>query len=70
MAKSAIFDMTSFFFYLDIFENGFLYRKVLIEYFQKMCRFNTMGHTVDEINAFEISKNAKKSADSAKNSIF
>ena len=41
---------------MDIFENGFLYRKVLIEYFQKMYRFNTIGHTVDEINAFEMSK--------------
>ena len=56
MAKSAIFDMTSFFFYKDIFENGLLYRNVLIEYFQRMYRFNTIGLTVDEINAFEISK--------------
>ena len=58
------------FFYMDIFENGFLYLKVLIEYFKKMYRFNTIGHTVDEINAFEISKKKQKSADSAKNSIF
>ena len=42
------------FFYSDIFENGCLYLKVLIEYFQNMYRFNTIGHTVDEINAFEI----------------
>ena len=55
IAKSTIFDMTSFF-YLDIFQNGLLYRKVLIEYFQKMYRFNTIRHTVDEINVFEISK--------------
>ena len=41
---------------LDIFENGVLYRKVLIEYFQKIYRLNTIGHT----GAFEISKNAKK----------
>ena len=54
MAKSAIFS------YLDIFENGFLYRKVLIEYFQKMYRFNITGLTVDEINAFEISKKCQR----------
>jgi hypothetical protein len=58
------------FFYLNIFENGFLYRKDLIEYFKKMYRFYTIGHTVHEINAFEILKKCKKSADSAKNSIF
>ena len=56
MAKSAIFDMKSFF-YFDIFENGLLYRKVLVENFQKMYRFNTTGLTVDEINAFKISRN-------------
>ena len=44
------------FFYLDIFENGLLYRNVLIGYFQKMYRFNTIGLTVEEINVFEISK--------------
>ena len=55
MAKTAIFDMTSFF-YVDIFENGFLYRKGLIEYFEKMYRFNIIGHTVGEINAFEMPK--------------
>ena len=44
------------FFYLDIFENGFLYGKVLIQYFQNMYRFNTIQLTVDKINAFEISK--------------
>ena len=60
MAKSAIFDYDVIFFYVDIFENGFLYRKVLIEYFQKIYRFNTNGHTVDEINAFEFLKNVKK----------
>ena len=32
MSKSAIFD-DIIFFYLDIFENGFLYRKFLTEYF-------------------------------------
>ena len=58
------------FLYLDIFENGFLYLKDLIEYFKKMYRFYTIGHTVHEINAFEILKKCKKSADSAKNSIF
>ena len=44
---------------MDIFENGCLYLKVLIEYFQ-MYRFSTIGHTVDEINAFEISKKCAK----------
>ena len=44
------------FFYMDIFEKSFLYLKVLVEYFQKMYRFNTIGQTVDEINAFEMSK--------------
>ena len=44
------------FFYVDIFEKGFLYLKVLVAYFQKMYRFNTIGQTVDEINAFEMSK--------------
>ena len=44
------------FFYLDIFENGLLYREVVIDYFQKMHRFNTIRYTVDEINAFEIFK--------------
>ena len=60
MAKSAICDMTSFF-YKNIFKNDTPYRKVLIEYFQKMYIFNKyyyIGHTVDEINAFEISKKA------------
>ena len=54
MAKSAIFDMTSFLFYMDIFENDFLYLKGLIEYFLKMYSFNTIGHTVDDIKAFEM----------------
>ena len=53
------------FFYVDIFENGFLYRKVLIEYFKKMYRFNTIGHTVDEINAFEMFQKVLFFADSA-----
>ena len=39
---------------MDIFENGFLYRKGLIEHLKKMYRFNTIGHTVHEINAFEV----------------
>ena len=52
---------------MDIFENGFLYLKGLIEFFQKMYSFNNIGQTVDEINTFEISQ---KSADSGKNSIF
>ena len=43
-------------FYMDTFENGFLYLKVLIEYFLKIYSFNTIGHTVDEINVFEMSK--------------
>ena len=30
------------FFYVDIFENGFLYRKALIEYFQKIYRFTLL----------------------------
>ena len=50
MVKSAIF------FYVDIFENGFLYLKALIEYFKTMYKFNPIGQTVDEINAFEMSK--------------
>ena len=45
---------------MDIFKNGFLYRKVLIEYFQKMYKFDTIEHTVDEINAFEFLKKCKK----------
>ena len=36
------------FFYVDIFETGFLYHKALIEYFQKMYH---------RINAFEIIQN-------------
>ena len=48
------------FFYMNIFENGFLYLKVLIEYFIKMYSFNTIGHTVDDINAFEMSQKCKK----------
>ena len=70
MAKSAIFDYDVMLFYVDIFFKGFLYRKLLIEYFQKMYRFNTIGNTVDEINAFELFKKCKTTADSAKNSIF
>ena len=58
------------FFYMDIFEKGLLYLKVLVEYFQKMYRFNTIGQTVDEINAFEMSKKCIFFAESALFRIF
>ena len=53
------------FFNLNIFENGLICCKVLIEYFQKMYRFNIIGHTVDKINAFEMFKKCYFFAESA-----
>ena len=50
----------AYYFHVDMFENGFLYLKVLIGYFQKMYRFNTIGHTVDEINAYLKSQKMQK----------
>ena len=69
MAKSAIFDDVIFF-YVDIFENCFLYLKVVIKYFLQMYSFNTIGHTVDNINVFEMSKKCKKVLTQQKSAFF